>query len=132
MNLRPFGPEIRTDVLLCHIMTAVVIRRNSSLLPSSDMDENILLQIRCNCCLARLSEYARVIFHLAKFVSSTGDRVFIPQALGYLSNKSLPGLRCHSEVILLLLDRRTKENTGRVRNCIVIFTFCFRWDIINM
>ena len=50
LNLRPFGPEIRTDVLLCHIMTAVVIRRNPSLLPSSDMDESIPLQFGCNRC----------------------------------------------------------------------------------
>ena len=85
LNLRPFGPEIRTDVFLCHIMPAVVIRRKASLLTSSDMDENIPLQFSCNRCRTRLFPFARVIYRLAKPSSPLSDKTIIPHTLWYFN-----------------------------------------------
>ena len=65
LNLRPFGPEIRTDVFLCHIMPAVVIRRKPSHMPWPDMIGNVLLQFRCNNCRNSPNFLARVRFALA-------------------------------------------------------------------
>ena len=85
LNLRPFGPEIRTDVFLCHIMPAVVIRRKASLLTSSDMGENIPLQFSCNRCRTRFFPFARVIYRFAKPSSPLSDKTIIPHTLWYFN-----------------------------------------------